>query len=85
MMTSSLTSTVSTTIWEITATPPNANTNVGSSLTPHVSLFLLIEFVLQFLVLAIGLDMLDMSFKTCKNGQFDFHVFSHILFNTFMD
>jgi hypothetical protein len=37
---------------------PNANT--GFSSTPYVSLFLFIKFVLQFLLLAMGLDMLDM-------------------------
>jgi hypothetical protein len=36
----------------------NANANMGSSYASYV--FLFINFVLQFLVLAIGLDMLDM-------------------------
>jgi hypothetical protein len=37
----------------------NVNANMGSS-TPYVSLFLFIDLVLQFPVLEIGLDMLDM-------------------------
>jgi hypothetical protein len=32
---------------------PNANVNIGSSSTPYVSLFLFIEYVLQFCVVAI--------------------------------
>jgi hypothetical protein len=63
----------------------NANTNMGSSSAPYVSLLLIIDFVLQFIILAIGLDMLDMFYSYyCKHGQFDFHVFSHIMFTIFM-
>jgi hypothetical protein len=38
----------------------NTNANIGSSSTPYVPLFLFIDLVLQFPVLEIGLDMLDM-------------------------
>jgi hypothetical protein len=38
----------------------NANANMGCSSAPYVSLFLIIDFVLQFLVLAIIFYMLDM-------------------------
>jgi hypothetical protein len=64
------------------------STNGGSASAPAPTpyAFLIIAFVLQFLRLAIDLDMLDMfcSF-TCKHGQIDFHVFSHIMFTVFMD
>jgi hypothetical protein len=66
------------------------NINGGSAsalaLTPYV--FLIIAFVLQFLGLAINLDMLDMFclYRILVNiVNFDFHVFSHILLTVFME
>jgi hypothetical protein len=67
---------------DMSLTDDKTNNGFASAPAPTPYVFLMITFVLQFLGLAINLDMLDM---TCKHHQFDFHVLSHILFTVFID